>query len=236
MADLVLLPGVNNTAETFHAVIAALPANIRGLALDCPPLESVEAIADALLPGLPARFYLGGFSFGGYVALAMLERAPERVLGIAMIASASFADTPEQRPAREAAIAAAQRGEHLKLVAGQGAVVMHPKAAADAALVELRMKLAADYGAQRLIAHARAMMARPDRTALLTNSGRSVLLAAAREDRVVPPALMQKMADAAPHAVFETIAESGHLLPLEQPALLAASLARWIGAAEGRNS
>lgn len=99
MTDLVLLPGINNTRETWDGVIAAMPATIRCHPQDCASLNGVEAIATDLLARCPPRFRLAGFSFGGYVALAMLELAPERIDGLALIATTSFADTPQQAAA-----------------------------------------------------------------------------------------------------------------------------------------
>lgn len=86
-ADLLLLPGLNNTGAVFDGVVAHLPASLRVHCPDLPALDRVEALADAVLADAPERFWLGGFSFGGYVAMAVLERAPERVQGIALICS-----------------------------------------------------------------------------------------------------------------------------------------------------
>ena len=95
-AHLVLVPGLNNTHAVWDGVVAALGASAQCSALDCPALDTVEAVADALLAQLPERFWLAGFSFGGYVALAMLERAPQRV------ARARLAEDSRGPPARRA--------------------------------------------------------------------------------------------------------------------------------------
>ena len=73
---LVLVPGLNNTSAVFDGVVRALPPQVQARTVDNPPLETVEAIAQVLLQQLPERFWLAGFSFGGYVALALLEAAP----------------------------------------------------------------------------------------------------------------------------------------------------------------
>ena len=52
---LVLIPGLNNTQAVWDGVVAALPPGVLALAQDNPELESVEAIAQALLAGLPER-------------------------------------------------------------------------------------------------------------------------------------------------------------------------------------
>ena len=67
---LALVPGLNNTAQVWDGAMASLAGAADCRALDCPALDTVEAVADALLAQLPQRFFLAGFSFGGYVALA----------------------------------------------------------------------------------------------------------------------------------------------------------------------
>ncbi|HEV2571322.1 MAG TPA: alpha/beta hydrolase [Beijerinckiaceae bacterium] len=228
MSELVLVPGVNNTRETWKGVITALPATITSHPVDCAALPSVEEIAADLLERAPPRFHLAGFSFGGYVALAMLEQAPERIEGLALICTSSFADTEQQRAARDAAAAAAERGEHMKLVEGPGAIALHPDAAGDPAIAALRLRIARDYGEKRFIAHQYASKARPDRTVLLATASMPCLLVAAEDDRVIPLDTMRRMQLSAPRARWVSVPRAGHLLPIEQPVVLAEALRHWI--------
>ena len=230
MSDLVLIPGINNTRATWDGVIAALPPGITARAEDCAALPTVEAVAADLLPRLPPRFHLCGFSFGGYVALALFAQAPQRVASLVMLATTSFADTPQQQVARDTAAAAAQRGEHMTLVAGPGAIALHPTAAADPAIAALRLRIARDYGAERFIAHQFASKARPDRTALLAGAKLPMLFIASGDDKVIPPDAVRRMADAVPLAKFETIPGAGHLVPIEQPTAVARLLGDWVRA------
>lgn len=227
MTELVLVPGINNTRETWDGAMAALP-RVQCHPQDCAPLASVEDIASDILRHAPQRFHLAGFSFGGYVALAMLEQAPGRIAGLALIATTSFADTPQQAAARDAAAAAAERGEHMKLVEGPGAIALHPDAAAKPDVAALRLKIARSYGAERFIAHQRASKARPDRTQLLVTSTIPLLFVAAADDRVITADAVRQMAVAVPRARFESVPGAGHLLPIEQPHALAALLATWL--------
>lgn len=227
MTDLVLLPGINNTRETWDGVIAAMPATIRCHPQDCAPLNSVEAIASDLLARCPSRFHLAGFSFGGYVALAMLALAPERIEGLALLATTSFADTPQQAAARDAAAAAAERGEHMKLVEGPGVIALHPDAAAKPEIAALRLKIAAAYGAERFIAHQHASKARPDRTSLLVDAEIPLLFVAAEDDKVIAAEQVRRMAEAVPQARLSVVPRAGHLVPIEQPEAIARLLADW---------
>ena len=224
--DLVLLPGLNNTAAVFDATVAALPATLRAHCPDLPALASVDAIADAVLANAPARFWLGGFSFGGYVAMAVLAKAPERIQGFALICSSPQADTPAQAARRRESIAVAEKGGYEQMATSSTAP-FHPDSLQRPELLAQRREIVHDYGAERYIAHSQACIERPDRTALLDGQ-RPTLFVTTSHDTVVPVAGVRALADAVPGSAFAQVEGAGHLLPLEQPAALAAVLADWI--------
>lgn len=225
--DLVLLPGLNNTAAVFDEVAPALPPAIRAHCPNLPALETVEALADAVLWQAPERFWLGGFSFGGYVAMAVLDKAPQRVAGIALICSSPAADTPAQVAKRREAIAGAEAGGYEETAASSTAP-FHPDSLQRPELMARRRAIVRAYGAQRYIAHVKACIARPDRGALL-DGRRPTLLVTASHDTVVPTANVQALAQRVPGSAFACIDGAGHLLPLEQPQALARVLAQWVG-------
>lgn len=226
MANLVLLPGLNNTAAVFGAVAQALPADIQPHCPDLPALTTVELLAEQVLRDAPATFWLGGFSFGGYVAMAVLALAPERVQGIALICSSPLADTPVQRARRLDAIRLAEQGGH-EASASASPLPFHPDSLNKPELIALRRDIVYAYGSQRYIAHCHACMARPDRSALL-DGRRPTLLVSASHDVVVPVAGVRAVADQVPGSQFELVDGAGHLLPLEQPQALADVLTGWI--------
>jgi pimeloyl-ACP methyl ester carboxylesterase len=228
MHDLALVPGLNNTGAVWDAVVPRLSATARCHAFDNKAADSLDAIADDWLARLPPRFHLAGFSFGGYVALAMLAKAPERVAGIAMICTSPFADIPGQVAAREKSIATAQEGGYRAMVAAQAGVAFHPDSLKDASMMTRREAMVDAYGAERFVAHQRAALARPDRTALLAAYPGPQLIVAATGDNAFPLKVMQRFAEGMPRARFEIVERSGHLLPMEQPAALAAIVADWL--------
>ena len=226
MAQLVLLPGLNNTSAVFQKVVAALPPDIQAHCPDLPALTTVELLAEQVLAQAPATFWLGGFSFGGYVAMAVLALAPERVQGMALICSSALADTPVQRARRLDAIRLAEQGGH-EASASASTLPFHPDSLNKPELIALRGDIVYAYGAQRYIAHCQACMARPDRSALL-DGRRPTLLVTASHDVVVPVAGVRELAQRVPGSRFELINGAGHLLPLEQPQALAEVLTGWI--------
>lgn len=225
--DLVLVPGLNNTRAVFDGVVDALPANIRAHALDNPPLETVEAIAHAHLAVLPERFWLAGFSFGGYVALAMLAAAPKRIQGIALICTTPLADSPEVAGRRLASLQAVQEGRYFEMIEAQAPNAFHPDSLRNAALMAQRRAMVHAYGPERFAAHVRATAVRSDRRALLDGS-KPTLVIAASSDSVFPASALASYALAIPGAEYTVIEQAGHLVPMERPAAVATALYAWV--------
>ncbi len=231
-APLVLLHGLNNTPAVFDAGRAALASRLAAAmpvqAPDVPVHETVEAVAQSLLAQLPARFSLAGFSFGGYVAMAMLEQAPERIARFALVCSTSRADSDTTRDIRARTIEAIAAGGFEKVLARQAPLTVHPDRLGDAALMGFRLQLARDYGPERLTAHLRACMARPDRTEVLAAYRGPTMMLAAADDQIVPADGMREVAERAGIERFAAVPRCGHMLPIERPEAFAQQLANWL--------
>ncbi|CAM9790867.1 unnamed protein product [Phaeothamnion confervicola] len=228
MAPLILLPGLSCTPELWDAVRAALPVGINCNALDNPLHDDIDAIAAAILATAPPRFALAGFSFGGYVALAIAAQAGERIERLALVSTGANADTPE---------AAANRGKFVEIAQGGGydaidgkltKFLLHPDHQADPAIAAKRSRMSRDYGVGRYVAHQRACMNRPARASTLASIRVPALVAVGREDRITPVAQHEEMARRIPAAELVVFGQCGHLAPLEAPDELAAALAKWM--------
>lgn len=226
---LVLLPGLNNTGAVFARLRRALAPweGVQVRTPDNPALPDTRAIARSLLEALPDRFWLAGFSFGGYVAMAVLEAAPERVEGLALVCSAPGGESPGAALRRQTALEALALGHYFEMVQAQAGSAFHPDSLRDATLMRERAAMVRDYGPDRYAAHLRAAMKRPDLSALIDGS-RPTLAVSSVDDAVFPPAAMA-WAEQRPGVHHERIAGAGHLVPMEQPQALARVLATWMG-------
>lgn len=224
--NILMIPGINNTAATFAPVIAEMPAQHECLSFDCPALACVDDVARALLAKAPAEFVAVGHSFGGYVALAMLELAPQRVQAVALVNSNDWADTEVLAAKREENAQKAEAGHYAALADAASARAYHPDNHGRADLLAERAAGLKNYGAERYAAHQRASAGRPDRSAVLKDSGKPVLIVTADHDVVIPTARQTQMAEhlGAKQMIVET---AGHMLPAEQPGALADTLAAW---------
>lgn len=228
--ELILLPGLNNSPKVWAPMLDeitnqhdSIPARV----VECAALATVEDVARNAMLHCPERYYVGGFSFGGYVALAMLDLAPERILGLVLVNSSGLADTVEASAYRRKSIAASKNGLFQKVALAQWKLVFHPDNHCNPDLEFIYRTMVDEYGSERFEAHMQACIDRPDRLELLRHLSVPALVVAATEDRLIPSANQLRTAQAIPHATYVEIPGAGHMLPIERPHELAETLRTW---------
>src|SRR5689334_5446110 len=102
---LLLLPGLLCDDRLWRDQAEVLADLAEPIVADLTQDDSVDAMADRALAAAPDRFALAGLSMGGYVALAIMRRAPERVIRLCLLDTSARQDTPEQRRRRKGLIA-----------------------------------------------------------------------------------------------------------------------------------
>src|SRR5699024_10144084 len=125
--QLVLIPGLNNTALIWDDLEQHLPDYLQCTKITNPPLASVEDIAEELLTTLPDKFMLVGYAFVGFVALSMLEIAPERINGLILISTTPTADSDERIMARDKASQKANAGMYKEMINSQAEKIFYYK-------------------------------------------------------------------------------------------------------------
>jgi pimeloyl-ACP methyl ester carboxylesterase len=160
---------------------------------------------------------------GGYAAMAFARRFPERMAGVALLATKATPDNDEARKNRE-------RQAALALAKGAQAVVAEfaPKLLAPDAAPAVRARveqLAARATAQGIADALLGMAQRPDSTPDLPKWKAPTLVIAGEKDQLMPRAELEKIARGIPGARLEVIAGAGHLPFLENAAAVAPLLA-----------
>jgi pimeloyl-ACP methyl ester carboxylesterase len=229
--------------------VAALGADHRVIAPDLrghgetPPTQSsfsIDDMADDVVETLDTLaissepIVLAGLSMGGYVALSLVLRRPERVRGLILLDTRAGADTPEAAQVREAnARAVLETGDTRPLVDA-----MVPRLFWPDGLERNRERVAAtravmERTSPRGVAGALAAMAsRPDRRSDLARIRVPTLVVVGEFDAITPPAEAMTMADAINDARLEVIPEAGHMAPLENPSVTNAVILRFLASLE----
>lgn len=189
------------------------------LGQDPPSLGECADDVLALLDRLELdRVVLGGLSMGGYVAMELLRRAPERVSALLLADTKAQADGDDARAARLRTAEAVERDgtgplAETMLPALLGATTLERRAA-----VAGRVRGLVTAAPPAAVAWAsRAMAERPDSFDVLRATDVPALVVVGEQDVLSPEAQAQAMADALPQGRLVVVPEAGHLSAVEDP-------------------
>lgn len=235
---VVLLHGYLESMYVWDDFVPLIYKQLRVVTLDLPghgisqvvgEVHSMEFLADTVAAALDTlgidRCTVVGHSMGGYVALALCERHPERLDGVVLLSSTPNPDSEEKRADREREIALVQSGkkELLSHVApGAGFAPQNRVRCADAiADLTEQVMVTEDDG---IVALLRGMMQRADRNGMLRQSAVRQLFIFGKCDGYIPLERAGVLAAAHPQAQVVWLEESGHMGFIEEPEKTAAAL------------
>jgi pimeloyl-ACP methyl ester carboxylesterase len=167
---------------------------------------SIDDWAAHLLRDLDGPLVAVGASMGGYCALALARRAPERVVGMVLIGSRADADSFERRRFRQEMIAELRSGYRP------------PLADEDADL-------------EHLVIAQQAMRDRLDLSGVAASFGGPLLVCVGDQDELVSVEEARELADSALDGRLEVFEGAGHFVTVDQPErfnqVLLEFLAQW---------
>ncbi len=228
----VLLPGNMCDARLWtDAVRDVFPGAVDA---DLTKDDSIVAMATRMLASVEGRLLPVGFSMGSIVAVEIWCQAPARIAGLALLGYNATADLPERaayRPVQQAEV----RSGGLERVLVEELKPNYLAAAqrGNLPLLELLRDMGMALGADVFVRQSEALRLRADRVAALSNITVPVLYGCGAEDRLCPPVWHQRWSEMTADAEFVEFPETGHMLPLEAPNALAATIARWRAAKGG---
>ncbi len=227
---LVLLPGLLCDAALWQPQVDALSDIADCRVADLTTQDSIEAMAESVLAAMPARFALAGLSMGGYVALEIMARAPERVTRLALLDTRAQADEAEESKRRRGLIELAEKGQFKGVTPRLLPLFIHEARLDDAALTGTVTRMAQHVGKEAFIRQQRAIMGRRDQMATLVKIHVPTLVLCGREDALTPLADHKAMAAGIAGARLTVVEDCGHLATLERPEEVNAALRRWLAA------
>jgi pimeloyl-ACP methyl ester carboxylesterase len=167
---------------------------------------SIDGWAAQLLGEVEGPFAAVGASMGGYCALALARRAPERVVGLVLAGSRADADSEERRRYRD---------DLIRRLRSDG----------------VPAEIETDVPAEELAVAQEAIRDRPDLTGVASSFGGPLLVCVGDADELVSVDEARTLAESALRGSLEVFEGAGHLLSVEQPerfnAVLQAFLERW---------
>ncbi len=188
-------------------------------------LYTIDQIADDVIDTLDAigvnkPFVLGGLSMGGYVAMSIAERRPERLRGLMLLDTRAVGDTAKGEADRIRTVEQIESsgGDTRPFVADMLPKLLAPDARTRTPMVAEQVATIMNRApAQAVTATLLGLAARPDRSAILPRISVPTLVLVGEHDAITPPDGAREMAQAIPGSTFVTIPGAGHLTPLENP-------------------
>ncbi|WP_428248268.1 alpha/beta fold hydrolase [Ferrovibrio sp.] len=229
LAPIILLPGLKSDHRVWAPQAAALsatgPVEIPVAALDS---DRIEQMAAQVLASAPPVFALAGCSMGGYVALAVVRQAPERIQRLALLSTSARPEHPNATPGRHAALAQARKD-------GVGAMAragldrdFHAAHHKDPALGDIMAGMAEAIGLAVIERQMQAAITRPDARPALPGIACPTLVICGEDDQITPPDCAHELAAAIPHAALHLLPDCGHCATLEKPAAVTAFMLEWL--------
>jgi len=225
---LVLVPGLSCDRHVWQAQIAGLADIAEVTVGDTLKDDSIVLMASRVLDAAPERFAIAGFSMGGYVAMEIWRRAPERVTRLALVDTNARADSEEQAALRRAAIATARSRGFEHVLRGSLRQLVAPDC--PEALFEEVVQMALRVSFGTYMDQQAAIIDRADSLETLGTVTVPAMVMVGEADALTPPRLAEEMVQALPGAVYEVIADAGHMAPMEQPEAVNTAFRRWLTA------
>jgi pimeloyl-ACP methyl ester carboxylesterase len=235
---VVFLPGLLCDRACWTLQLAALRDHADCAVADYASLDSLPAMAGAVLARASGDLVVVGHSMGGRVALEVYRRAPERVRGLALLDTGYQArahdDAGERERAGRMQLVELARRDGMRAMGRQWVRPMvHPGRLDDELLIGAILDMIERTTVDVFAAQQRALLARPDATALLSQIACPTLVLCGREDAWSPPSRHEEMVRRIPSSELVVVERCGHMSTMERPDEVSAALRAWLASIAG---
>lgn len=211
-----------NALTGFKLIVPDLPGSGQS---DMIENMSMEGLADAVFQIIQSengevstKATVIGHSMGGYVALALAERHPEALKSLGLFHSTAYPDSEEKKQVRLKGIDFIQKHggfEFLKTTTPNLYSPITKKENPD--LIAEQLNTQHNFLDDALVSYYRAMIARPDRTNILKESGLPVLFVLGKYDNATPMQDGLQQSHLADISYIQILERSGHMGMREEP-------------------
>lgn len=220
----VMVPGLLCSARLYEQLLPTAWSHGSVTVADNRRDRTVGAMADRLLAAAPDRFVLVGLSMGGYVALEVVRRAPERVSGLALLCTSARADSDEQLASRREQEQAVLAGRFDELVEAVFPVLVDPSNAERADLADFWRTMAHEVGPDAFVNQLTLASGRPDSRPHLGSIHCPTAVVHGEGDRLITADHAVEAAAGVAGARLTLVPAAGHMLAQERPEALAVAL------------
>ena len=185
-------------------------------------LEQMLGLLENTVAERPVQ--LVGFSMGGYIASLFALKYPHLVSSLTLVGNHSQGLSDDEVTLRGKLIKALNKGQFRPMSKERLAAFVHTEQLENPDVAGTIRQMEQDLGGSVLLYQTQATTPRRSLTDELQKADFPLHIIAAAQDQIVPLPVMQQMHQAIPRSQLHIITDAGHMLPLEQPQQLAATL------------
>ena len=226
---VILLHGFAEDSQVFEELAASI-TGYRIIIPDLPgsgksPLTtdlSIESMAEDVAAIIRHEKIAGpviiGHSMGGYITLALEEKYPTVSKAFGLFHSSAFPDSEEKKNTRRKNIRFIESHGTLEFLkqATPALFSEHFKAEKPAVIDEL-IERYREFKPEALVAYYEAMIKRPERTSVLTNTSKPVLFIIGKHDNAIPFEDSMKLCHLPALSYIHILDHTGHMGMIEEP-------------------
>jgi pimeloyl-ACP methyl ester carboxylesterase len=161
--------------------------------------SSIDGWAERILDEGEGELVAVGASMGGYVALALARRAPERIRGLLLAGARATADPPDRRAVRE---------QMIRVVQEEGIEGWNR---------EFSPPGPRDRPTDELVRGIEALRDRPDASDVVASFAGPLVVVVGDQDDLLPVDEARQIAESAPNGRLEVVEGAGHVVSVDAP-------------------
>ncbi len=217
MSTLVFVPGLLCTDVLFAPQINAFRDEINIVVADTFGMDSITAMAEALLSKTEGDLIVVGLSMGGYIAMEAARLAPDRLSALGLLSTAADEDSAKRRQLRHELIRISKIGKFKGVTPRLLPQFLSPQALLIAALKQQVTDMAGSVGQENFVLQQTAILNRSDQRAYLPDFNKPSLVLCGMLDQLTPPEKSTEMAALLGDCELVLLEQTGHLSTLEAP-------------------
>lgn len=219
--DIYCLPGTMCDQRLWQSTQQALGQSLILNHVPIPMLENIDVIVAALYESLPKYpINLLGFSMGGYLACAFAIKYPQRVKRLMVLSNTGSGLLETDRRQREIALNWVAKQGYKGIPKKKAMAMLSEKNSENSELIEIIQAMDATLGERVFIQQLKSSLDRPELLPELLEGDFPLSFVVGNEDSLLSADVLEKIRSSK-LCTLHTLNQSGHMLTLEQPVLVA---------------
>lgn len=215
--SFVFLPGMLCNEDVFRYQTKAFLNNV---VVDLRHSPTIDDMIEAVHKVLSPKFNLIGFSMGGHIAQEFALKFPERVERLILMGSSSEGYPVEEKKKVLSSLGSVERGHFIGVVDERLKEHLHPSSFANVTLRELIRTMAGADAKEVYLRQMKATLERRNLIGEMKHLKVPTMFMAGVGDSLIPIESIRRSAENVANAKFHAVANCGHYVPLEQPAVV----------------